>query len=36
MFNLKTVFVANHGLLSGTDIAPYSINQPSKIQMGRA
>jgi len=25
------VFVENHGLLSGIDIVPYSINQPLKL-----
>ena len=33
---LKNVLVENHGLLSGINIVPYSINQPlqlCKIQM---
>ena len=29
-FSLKIVFVEHHGLLSGIDIIPYSINQPLK------
>jgi hypothetical protein len=31
IIQLKNVFVGNHGLLSGIDIVPYSINHALKL-----